>query len=151
MFLPRRILISTDFSEASRLAFPCAATLARQFDAVLVLVYVVPSHLPAEISQLGMLLEEERMIAEAGTKMPLFRQSAFAPDIRVDTVILHGGPAHEICVAAKEQGADLIVMSTHGHSGLKRFAVGSVTENVVRRAPCPVWVVGERTVSPPNR
>jgi hypothetical protein len=67
--------------------------------------------------------------------------------MHVDTLLLSGGPAHEICATAETQNADLIVMSTHGHTGLKRFALGRVTENVVRHAPCPCWMSANASMS----
>jgi nucleotide-binding universal stress UspA family protein len=142
-FAPRRILVTTDFSEASKKAFPYAVALARKFEASLILVHVVPSHLPAEISHMGMVLEEKEMLSKAQEYLPGFQQAELDPHLRVETAVLHGGPAHEICTTAEIQGADLIVISTHGHTGLKRFALGSVTENVVRHAQCPVLVVRE--------
>ena len=62
----------------------------------------------------------------------------------VKTLVRTGSPADEIVDAAKEMGVDLIILSTHGRTGLKHLLLGSMTENVVRRAPCPVLVVRER-------
>jgi len=143
-FAPKRILVATDFSEASKKAFPYAVSLARKFEASLLLVYVVPSHLPGELSHMGILLEEEKMLFKARELLPQFRRSELDPHMQVDTFVLNGGPAHEISATATTQKADLIVISTHGNTGLKRFALGSVTENIVRHAPCPVLVVRER-------
>jgi nucleotide-binding universal stress UspA family protein len=143
-FAPRRILVTTDFSEASKKAFPYAAALARKFEASLTLLYVVPSHLPAEFGHLGIVLEENRMLAEARERLPRFREMELNPHVHVETLVSNGSPAHAICTTAETQSTDLIVISTRGHTGLKRFALGSVTENVVRHAPCPVLVVRER-------
>lgn len=143
-FAPKRIVVATDFSGASRKAFPYAIALARKFGAALTLVYVVPSHLPAEVSHLGIVLAEKQMLAEAVEKLPLFRQAEMDPHLCVETLVLNGSPAREICGTAETRGADLIVISTHGHTGLKRFALGSVAEAVVRHATCPVLVVRER-------
>ena len=143
-FAPKRILLTTDFSEASKKAFPYAVALARKFGASLMLVYVVPSHLPAEISHMGIVVEEKAMLSEIEEHLPRFREAELDPQVHVETLVLSGGPAHEICATAETQSADLIVISTHGHTGLKRFPLGSVTENVVRHAPCPVLVVRER-------
>jgi nucleotide-binding universal stress UspA family protein len=141
---PKRILVTTDFSEASKKAFPYAVSLARKFDASLLLVYVVPSHLPGEFSHMGVVFDEVKMLSKAREHLPQFRQAELDPHMQVDTLVLNGGPAHAICATAENQGADLVVISTHGHTGIKRFALGSVTENVVRHAPCPVLVVRER-------
>lgn len=143
-FAPRRILVPTDFSAASKKAFPYAIALARKFEASLTLVYVVPGHWPVEMIHIGIVLEEQRMLSEARKQLPRFREAELDPHVHVETLVLHGSAAHEICAAAKSQSADLIVISTHGHTGLRRFAVGSVTENVVRHACCPVLVVREQ-------
>jgi nucleotide-binding universal stress UspA family protein len=140
----KRIVVTTDFSEESRKAFPYAVALARKFEASLVLLYVVPAHLPAELSHIGFVLEERRLLAEARERMPRFRQTEFDPHLPMDALVLNGAPAHEICRTAETQAADLIIMATHGHAGLKHFLVGSVAENVVRHAPCPVLVVRDR-------
>jgi nucleotide-binding universal stress UspA family protein len=140
----KRILVTTDFSEESKKAFPYALALARKFEASLIVLYVVAAHLPAELSHIGFVLEERQLLLEARERMPRFRQAELDPHLHVDTLVTSGGPAHEICRAAETQAADLIVMATHGHTGLKHFMLGSVTENVVRHAPCPVLVVRER-------
>lgn len=144
IFAPKRIVVTTDFSDASKKAFPYAAALAHKFDASVTLLYVAPSRLPSDISQIGIVLEEKRLVEEARTRLPRFRQAELDPHLHVETLILNGGPAHEICSTAETQQSDLIVISTHGNTGVKRFVLGSVTEKVVRHAPCPVLVVRER-------
>jgi nucleotide-binding universal stress UspA family protein len=144
VFDVKRIVVTTDFSAESKKAFPYALALARKFDASLLLLYVVPAHLPAELSHIGIVLEERRLLEEAREQMPRFRQAELDPHMQVDTLVLNGAVAHEICRTAEAQAAALIVMATHGHTGLKHFLLGSVVENVVRRAPCPVLVVRER-------
>ncbi len=140
----KRIVVTTDFSAESKKAFPYAVALARKFEASLILIYVLPAQLPADLSHIGIVLEEKRLLEEARERLPGFRQAELDPHLCVDTLVLSGGPAHEICRTAEAQGADLIVMATHGNAGLRRFLIGSVTENVVRHAPCPVLVVRER-------
>jgi nucleotide-binding universal stress UspA family protein len=140
----KHIVVTTDFSEESKKAFSYAAALARKFEASIVLLYVVPAHLPVELSHIGFVLEEKRLLADARERIPHFRQAELDPHLHVDTLVLNGAPAHEICRTAESQSADLIVMATHGHTGLKHFMLGSVTEKVVRHAPCPVLVVRER-------
>jgi nucleotide-binding universal stress UspA family protein len=143
-FAPKRILVTTDFSEASKKAIPYTAALARKFEASVTLLYVVPSQLPSELSHIGIVLEEKRIVEEARARLPRFHEAELDPHLHVETLVLNGGPAHEICHTAETMQTDLIVMSTHGHTGLKHFVLGSVTENVVRHAPCPVLVVRER-------
>ncbi len=140
----KRILVTTDFSNESKKSFPYAMALARTFDASLLLLHVVPAHLPMGLGQIGSVYDEKRLLAEAQEQMPRFRQAEFDPDLRVDSLVLNGGPAHEICRTAETQSADLIVMATHGHTGFRHFVLGSMTEHVVRHAPCPVLAVRER-------
>lgn len=146
----RRIMVTTDFSEGSKTAFPTAVGLARKFEAMLTLVYVVPAHLPLEFSHMGIILQEQQLVDEAREHLPRFRHAQLDPHIHVETVVLNGAPAREICHMAADQSIDLIVMATHGHAGLKHLMLGSVAESVVRHAPCPVLIVRDTTDSKPK-
>jgi nucleotide-binding universal stress UspA family protein len=137
----KRLLVTTDFSEVSRQALPFATSLARQFGATLTLVHVVPTTLPAELSHLGIVLEQKRLVAEAGSRLAQFRERELPANLAVETVLLEGGPPQEITRFAAETGVDLILTATHGHTGLKHVWLGSTAERVVRQAPCPVLVV----------
>lgn len=140
----KRIIVPTDFSEGSKKAFPYATALARKFGATITLVYVVPTHLALSLSQLGEVLEEKRVTEQAREELPRFREAELDPHLQVSTMVLTGGPTYGICQTAESEAADLIVMSTHGHTGFQRFMLGSVTEHVLRHAPCPVLVVREK-------
>jgi len=144
---PKRILLPTDFSAASAQAIPYAVSFARQFGASITLVYVVPTSLPAELSHIGIVLEEKRLAKEAETTLAKVRARDLPTDVAVENIVLSGGPNCEICKAAEELGIDLIVMSTHGHMGLKHALLGSTTERVVHHAPCPVLTVREPDLS----
>ena len=139
----KRILMTTDFSDESKKAFPYALALARKFEASLLLLYVVPAHLPAELSHIGIVLEEGRLLEEAREHLPRFRQAELDPHLHVDALVLNGGPAHEICRTAETQAADLIVMATHGTSSISHLLLGGIAEKVVRHATCPVMLVRE--------
>ena len=140
----KRIIVPTDFSDASRKAFPYATALACKFGATITLLHVVPTHLALSLNQLGVMLEEKRLIARAREELPRFREAELDPRVQVSTLVLTGGPAYGICQTAESEGADLIVIATHGYTALQRFMVGSVTEHVLREAPCPVLVVREK-------
>lgn len=142
----KKILLPTDFSEASKQAFPHAVSFARQFNSSLTLVYVVPTTLPAELSHIGIVLEEKRLVREAGKALSKLREHALPSDIAVDTAVLSGGPYYEICKAARALAVDLIIMSTHGHTGLRHALLGSTTERVIRHATCPVLTIREQLV-----
>jgi nucleotide-binding universal stress UspA family protein len=139
----KRILVPTDFSDASKKAFPYATALARKFGAAITLVHVVPTHLALSLSQLGVMLEEKRLIERARQELPRFREAELDPHLQISTLVLAGGPTYGICQTAESEAADLIVMATHGHTALQRFVIGSVAEHVLREAPCPVLVVRE--------
>jgi universal stress protein A len=140
----KRILVATDFSELSRKALPYAAAFSKRFGAEIILVHVVPGTLPAELSHLGLVLEHNRLVKGAQDLLPLFRERYLDPQAPVQSRVLTGGPASEICKLAAELDCDLIILSTHGHSGLKHLFLGSVAERVVRHAPCPVLVVRQK-------
>jgi nucleotide-binding universal stress UspA family protein len=129
----RHILVPIDWAELSNRAFQVAASLAREHDAQLVVLYVVP--LPAMMygpppeCYLNHLLEELRRIKPSD------------PKTRVQYKVVEGKPATAILQAAKENNCDLIVMGTHGRTGLNRLLRGSVAEEVVRKAPCRVFIV----------
>jgi nucleotide-binding universal stress UspA family protein len=104
----------------------------------------VPERLPPEFSQLGVVFQEEIFLGEAQRKLPEFCAREFPNGLCFETMVARGAVAHTILKTAEEQRADLIVMATHGHTGMKHFLLGSVTENVVRHATRPVLVVRDR-------
>src|ERR1043165_3753152 len=124
----KRILVPTDFSETSKKSLPYAAAFARRFNATIVLVHVVPSTLPAELGHLGLMVEQNRLMKGAKDLLPLFRDTHLDRRRAVEWHVLNGGPAWEICKAATDLECDLIILSTHGHSGLKHLFLGSVTQ-----------------------
>jgi nucleotide-binding universal stress UspA family protein len=142
----RSILVPTDFSECARHAVPAAAKLARLLGARVVCLHVVepvvqpigfaPVSEPMPAPELGERLEES-----AARDMPAFSKSEEFAGLEVEDMLAHGDPAAEIVRVAKERGAGLIVISSHGRTGLGRIIFGSTAESVVRHAHCPVLVV----------
>jgi nucleotide-binding universal stress UspA family protein len=130
MLTIRTILHPTDFSERSGYAFGLACSLARDLGARLIVLHVVHASLAAEKRGFGEDLSEDLNRMEI-------------PDLKppVERRLEEGDPATEICRVAKQAGYELIAMGTHGRTGLGRFLMGSVAEQVVRRAPCPVLTV----------
>ena len=138
-----QILAPTDFSEHSDGALRHAAELARQFGAKLVLLHVVSNetlesiskaHVPPHpVDKVYEDLDQETREQYANHVPPEVRKV-----LETEVLVLPGVPFQEILRVARIKEVDLIVMATHGRTGLSHALVGSVTEKVVRMAPCPV-------------
>ena len=136
----KRILITTDFSETSQTAFELAGQVAEKFEGALHLLHVQELHLPPLVYEsagagVGLIEREQRELAEKRLK-DLAQRLGDTPN---DVVL--GTPHIEIVRFAKEHDIDLIVMATHGRGFFSHAILGSTTERVVRRAPCPVLTV----------
>lgn len=143
----RTILCPVDFSENALMALEYAAYFARQHDAKLYVLYVMPteeSRLPSALyrrdEQSG---GADLVWAEQAAKEKLQQLAHPCLDegIRYETLIRHGDPATGIVEAAESIAAGMIVMVTHGRTGLAHFFVGSVAEHVVRESLCPVLMI----------
>jgi nucleotide-binding universal stress UspA family protein len=145
MLALKRILIPTDFSEHSGIALNYACEFARRFDAELHVLHVVQdvySLLPEPglaFPPPGDYMADLRASAEKSLGDVL--KAADAAGVRVVREVREGVPFLEIVRYAKEREIDLIVIGTHGRSGLAHVLMGSVAERVVRKAPCPVLAV----------
>jgi len=143
-FQLKKILVPIDFSNLSKDALPYAVFLAGRFDAEVILLHVVePFAPPAELGYAPSTAKEAEAASQqcAAEQLARVRQQTLTPNMSVQTLVRSGAPFHEICCAAKALGADLIVLTTHGYTGLKHVWLGSTAERVVRHAPCPVLVV----------
>ena len=131
------ILHPTDFSECSGHALQLACSLARDHGARLIVLHVMPVPL----------VQEKRLYREEMTS-ELNRLGAPEAQVRVEHRLEEGDAATQILRVAQEMGCDLIVLGTHGRTGLGRLLMGSVAEQVLRTASCPVLTV--RTPFPPS-
>ena len=141
----KKILVPTDFSEASNSAYRYALRFGQQFDAQLHVVHVSESILSPQLAGLPPMptfSEEQRTFAE--DRLRVWAKSMTTLGVQTETMLRIGLAAHEIVEAAKELDADLIIIATHGYTGWKHFCIGSTAERVVRAAPCPVLVVREK-------
>lgn len=147
MSLPRHILVATDFSDASHPALEAAAAQARSAGSKVSLVHVfdpTPMIPPAAIPAPRKMEEsiaremEERVVEE----LSVVRKQVFAdvPDVS-EVPLRHANAAFAICQYAEKNGVDLIVLGTHGRTGLSHLLIGSVAERVVRHARVPVLTV----------
>jgi nucleotide-binding universal stress UspA family protein len=134
----RTILHPTDFSDRSRNALQLATALARDYRAKLVLLHVVPRPIVA-FGDGVIPPEPEDFREEARAKLDGL--AAPGPGVAVERHVTEGDPAAVIVHSARELSADLIVLGTHGRTGLGRLLMGSVAEQVVRKAACPVLTV----------
>ncbi len=134
----RRIVVPLDFSDPARSALTYAGGLGQTFGAELVLTYVAepPPFAPDLTESHGY---EQKMVARAEAELRELTQTHIDQGVKARYVVRFGRPAQEIATLAREEQADLIIIATHGRSGLKHL-VGSVTEKVVRLATCPVLV-----------
>lgn len=136
-----RILVPLDFSEPSRDALLHARELARAFGAELQLLYVVQitSHPYFYVPTQTEIWEKRRQSAVEAIEE--LSRDVLGDDVPHQTYVAEGRPATEIAAFAEERDADLIVIATHGLSGLERIVLGSTTAEVVRSVDCPVFTV----------
>ena len=140
-----RVLFPTDFSSESGAALPYAAQLARTFGAELHVLYVDVLH--AHVSDAAVRFPKLDEYVEAlgqytGQLFDGLLESGIDEDLEVQRAVRRGvAAAPEVVQYAADQGVDLIVMSTHGRRGWRKLALGSVAQEVVRHAPCPVLTV----------
>ena len=150
------ILLALDGSELAERALPHAVALARQFGARLLLVRVVPPVVQplgvepgfSPASGYAQVIEAESAAARA--YVDHLAQRLQQDGITVEALTPLGEPAASILEVAAERGAGLIVMATHGRSGLSRLVFGSVAERVLREASVPLLLVRARPSSTPN-
>jgi nucleotide-binding universal stress UspA family protein len=143
----QRITYATDFSPASLAAFPHALRLARVTGAELMILHVLPSALSPFID--GGYVPQEiwdqidaGMRAQAGAQMDRLVKQAVDAGVRATAAIVETGiPADEIVRAAGHAKTDLLVLGTHGRTGVARLVLGSVAARVVATAACPVLTV----------
>jgi len=145
-FQVKRILVPIDLSDCSKKALQYALPLAKQYSAGLTLLFVVlpPAYGTGEYSGIEYAQLEASLKAGGEKELAKLAENEASSEISIDTLVRVGSPAMNIIEAARNLPADLIVISTHGRTGLKHVLLGSVAEHVVQYAPCPVFVVRER-------
>jgi universal stress protein A len=145
MALVHRILVPTDFSAHAEHAFAYACELAGLYRATLVIghVYAMPvTYVAGEPVAATAPADVAAMEADLDTALQgLVQQARTAGAADVEVAVTGGDAAHEIVRVAGEKGCDLIVMGTHGRTGIKHLLLGSIAEKVVRQAGCPVLTV----------
>jgi universal stress protein A len=141
----KRILVPTDFSKPSLKALRYAVRFAEQSGAAIFLVYVLEQ--PAfmhDLESFPVALPEAELVKGAREKLLSLAAAEIEELVPVKVQVRVGKPFREIAALARQTDTDLIVIATHGRTGLNRMLLGSTAELVVRHAPCPVLVVRER-------
>jgi universal stress protein A len=142
----KKILVPIDFSGHSKNALLYAVPFAERFHTSLDLLYVVePTIYPADFSfgQIGFPNIEEELKKRGETELKRLMQNVVHENISARYALRTGKPFYEIVQYAEDEQIDLIIIATHGHSGMEQVLFGSTAEKVVRKAPCPVLVVRE--------
>jgi universal stress protein A len=138
------ILVPIDFSNHSKNALKYAISFAQQFKASIDLIYVVePTVYPADFSfgQIGFPNVEEELKVHGNEELEHLIKKEIGGKVIARKIVRMGKPFYEINQYAQERDIDLIIIATHGHSGMEQILFGSTAEKVVRKAPCPVLVV----------
>ena len=143
----KRILVPTDFSDPSAEALATAMTLAQASGAVVDLVHVAVEAsfaLPPPIDVATIPIDMTTVMARVTDGLRAEEERVREAGLRCETAMLVGRPDAEIVARATATHAELIVMGTHGRSGLAHALLGSVAERVVQHAPCPVLIMPKR-------
>jgi nucleotide-binding universal stress UspA family protein len=145
-FSPKKILVPVDFSSFSLEALKTAVDIAKKEDGELVVLYVIENPTPppgyGQASVVSKNLEQLRgeLHEESNHELEAMLKEAEAP-LNVEKICTWGNPAHEIINMAENGDFDLIVLSTHGRTGLGRFLMGSVAERIIRHVSRPVLLI----------
>jgi nucleotide-binding universal stress UspA family protein len=144
----RSILVPIDFSVHSKNALKYAVPLAEKFNASLHLVYVVePTIYPADLGFGQVVLPgvEEELREKGEGELDALRRREIGKRVKATTAVRTGNPHQEILREAEEKGVDLIVVATHGHSGVEHMLFGSTADRIVRRSKVPVLTIRPAT------
>ena len=142
----KKILVPIDFSDYSKNALKYAVNIVEIFKAEMFLIYVVePVIYPPDFSmgQIAIPSVNTEWDERAKEELKKLAESEIPKEIKVQTIVKTGKPFIEIIDTATEKDIDLIVIATHGHSGMEHILFGSTAEKVVRKAPCPVLTLRE--------
>jgi nucleotide-binding universal stress UspA family protein len=141
MFPAKKIVCPTDFSDASLQALASATAIAAHNDAEVYLVHVIPVSLGTADRCMPITVPEYERFLQPQRRLEQIAEPLAAKGLKTQIVLGRGDAASEIVRIAKEKGADVIVIATHGNTGWRHFAFGSVTEKVVRLACCAVLTI----------
>jgi universal stress protein A len=147
IFQPRKILVPTDFSEDSDLAFRMASSIAVKYQAKIFLLHVISSTVQQSLADYCL---DQSIVARVLSESIVFSNEKLqeiidknqqSGNIKVIPDVRKGQPHEEILKEASERKIDLIVIASHGKTGLQKYFIGSVTERVMKEAKCPVLLI----------
>ena len=147
MFQPRKILVPTDFSEDSDLAFRMALSIAVKYQARIFLLHVISNTVQQSLADYCL---DQSIVARVLNESIVFSNEKLqevidknqqSGNIKVIPDVRKGQPYEEILKEAAERKIDLIVIASHGKTGLKKYLIGSVTEKVMKEAKCPLLLI----------
>ena len=149
MFHPRKILVPTDFSEDSDAAFRTALNIAVNYQARIFLLHVISKQSLADYcldqNIVDRVLNESIVFSNGKLQEAIDKnQQSGNGNIKVIPDVRKGQPSEEILKEASERKVDLIVIASHGKTGLQKYFIGSVTEKVMKEAKCPVLLIQSR-------
>lgn len=146
MFTGQKILCPTDYSEASLNALNVAVEWARHFAADLEVLHVLPERVPDLVDMTygmpDLVFSEIERQSAAEAELADYANRHVPPDIKLTSKIRIGDFAHEILDEVRNQGTNLLILSTHGHGGWRHTALGSVAKSLIRNSPCTVLTLG---------
>lgn len=140
----KRILVATDLTAASQSAVDEALALAKENEAELMIAYAyeTPNLMQAAAISPNVYDEWKRNLRDdAQERLQPFLEEARKQGVHAGALVLSGAPYEAIVEAAQDNNADLVVVGTHGRTGVSRFFLGSVASRVISTAPCPVMTV----------
>ena len=142
----KKVLVPIDFSDYSKSSLRYAVNFAKQFNAEIYLIYVIePVIYPPDFSmgQIAIPSVNAEWGERAKEELENLAKTEIPEGVNVKTILKNGKPFMEIIDAASEEDVDLIIIATHGHTGVEHILFGSTAEKVVRKAPCPVLTLRE--------
>jgi nucleotide-binding universal stress UspA family protein len=139
----KRILVATDLTAASQSAVDTALALAKENEAELMIAYAFDTPTLTQATIAPNVYDEwtRNLRNDAQERLQPFLAEARKQGVHAGALVLSGAPYEAIVEAAQDNNADLVVMGTHGRTGISRFFLGSVASRVISTAPCPVMTV----------
>lgn len=141
-----KVLVPIDFSDYSINALKYAVDFTQHFEAEMILISVIePMIYPADFSmgQVAIPATDQNLTERVENELKDLAEKEIGDKVKTKRIIKSGKPFYEINETARDEDIDLIIIATHGHTGVEHLLFGSTAEKVVRKAPCPVLTLRE--------